>query len=843
MLRRSLLIVAVGLSLSAAWSDAPRVELSRDGRALVRIVVAPSAGPDSRKSARTLAQVLDRISGASFEVAQGDGASGIAVGTAAEFSGIPTPGLDPRDPERREEYLLQSHTRGLRVVGATPLAVRHGVWDLLHRLGYRQYFPGKHWEVVPNQPRPALTVDVLERPSYHSRRIWYGFGPWDYARDTYADWCEKNRCVQGVELNTGHAYDGVVAWGRKEFEAHPEFWPLLAGERKPVRNPKPCLGNPAVRELFVRYALERLAKDPELQSVSMDPSDGGGWCECDRCKALGSVSDQVVTLANQVAAALQTRKPGALVGIYAYNYHSPPPSIRVHERVVVSVATAFIKGGQSLDEIVNGWAAKGARLGIREYYGVNVWDRDQPGQARGGNLSYLTQTIPDFHRRGARFMSAESSDNWGPNGLGYYLSSRVLWDVREAARSERLVSEFLRDCFGPAAGPMREFYEQLDSARPHLVADDQIGRMYRAIDRARAVATGPEVRARLDDLLLYTRYCSLYQRYATSDGAARQPAFEALIRHAYRMRTTSLIHTYALYRDLPRRDKSVTLPDGADYEAPEGRNPWKSSEPFQEAELAAFLREGIERHPLVKLDFTPVRFSDDLAPAAARLGLPGGAPVGSLGAGRGEQSFYIHAPTPRATVELALTGGLIAQYRDRGNIRVEVRQIGGASETGEKDTLVAQDRSVPPDGVERTIRLRLKAAGLHRIKVTDGGDRTLVRWPGPIAPTVRSSESEPMNPQYQQWMAYFYVPKGVRTIGLYGGDHGEIRDSLDRPHFWLNGKPRNYYSVPVPPGQDGKIWHIRYANGPVRLLTVPPYLSLTPDGLLLPRELIEKDAR
>ncbi len=30
-------------------------------------------------------------------------------------------------------------------------------------------------------------------------------------------------------------------------------------------------------------------------------------------------------------------------------------------------------------------------------------------------------------------MSAESSDNWGPNGLGYYPAARMLWDVDEAA--------------------------------------------------------------------------------------------------------------------------------------------------------------------------------------------------------------------------------------------------------------------------------------------------------------------------------------------------------------------------------------------------------------------------
>ena len=73
-----------------------------------------------------------------------------------------------------------------------------------------------------------------------------------------------------------------------------------------------------------------------------------------------------------------------------------------------------------------------------------------PGRARGGNLEYLTRTIPDFHAKGARFMSAESGDCWGPNGLGYYVASRMLWDVDEAGRIDDLVDDFLARAFGPA---------------------------------------------------------------------------------------------------------------------------------------------------------------------------------------------------------------------------------------------------------------------------------------------------------------------------------------------------------------------------------------------------------
>ena len=419
----------------------------------------------------------------------GDGSTGIALGLPAHFPALRlkdawlNPGLFDR-----ERYLLRSHARGLYVVGATELAVEHAVWDLLYRIGYRQFFPGPTWEVVPEVRDLSLAVDAEESPDYHSRRIWYGFGPWDYAEEPYRQWCSRNRTASALGLSTGHAYGGIVSAKRAEFAQHPEYFALVGGQRQSGHeNAKFCISNPGLRKLVVQYANDYFDKTPDADSVSVDPSDGGGWCECEACAQMGSVSDRAVTLANEVAAAVAPR--GKLVGMYAYNYHSPPPRIRVHPQVVISVATSFLKGGLTVDEIMAGWSAQGATVGVREYYSVNTWDRDLPGRARGSDLAYLAQTIPDFHAQGARFLSAESSDNWGPNGLGYYVASRILWDVGEAKRVAEIVDDFLRRAFGPAWEPMAEFYQQLDRSRPHLVYDDQLGRMYRALAE-RTAASG-----------------------------------------------------------------------------------------------------------------------------------------------------------------------------------------------------------------------------------------------------------------------------------------------------------------------------------------------------------------
>ncbi len=834
----SAVCVDAGRRACLAAGSPSRVTLATNGKALVKIVTGDGASERVREAAMTLAGYLSQITEAEFEVISGDGSRGVTVGLPGDFPGRSFSGrwADPKSTER-ENYLLRTHAEGAYLVGATELAVEHAIWDFLHRLGYRQFFPGDCWEVVPDIRELTVSLSVEQSPDFFSRRIWYGFGVWDYNQQPYADWCARNRATSGIELRTGHAYGGIIRELKAEFDEHPEFYALVDGQRHVDGQAKLCIGNPDLRKLVVRYAVGQFDREPSSDGVSMDPSDGGGWCECERCAEIGSITDRALFLANEVAAGVAQTYPGKLVGMYAYNYHSPPPSTKPHPRVVVSVATAFLRGGLTLDEIIDGWSRQGTTLGIREYYSVNTWDRDMPAQTRGSNLDYLKRTIPEFHGRGARFMSAESSDNWGPNGLGYYLAARVLWDVGETERVDELTGDFLSRSFGPAKAPMAEFYRQLDGSQPHLVFDDQLGRMFRALQQSKNLANTPGIQDRIDDLVLYARYVDLYHRYATSKGDSRQAAFEQLIRHAYRMRKTMLVHTKALYRDLVRRDKSVSVPPGAEWNVPEEDNPWKSSQPFDSRQLAAFVAEGIERYSLTTLDFTPVEYSDDLVPASD-VDLPN-VDRGELGAGRHEQIFYTFVEQVPMTIELTITGGLIAHYRDRGNVRVELSKIGGASPSGQHETLVATDRSVPPDGTERTVEFSPNETGLHKIVIQDGGDRTRVTWPAGQRMTIPSSLREPMNSNYSSWTLYFYVPKGTRVIGLHGGGHGEVHDAAGRPIFWLNGRQTNFYSVPVPDGQDGKPWRIRYGRGAVRLLTVPPYFARCAGELLLPREVVE----
>jgi hypothetical protein len=811
------------------------VELARASKASVPIVHAEDATVRVRNAAADLAAYLNEITEAEFQTRAGDGTTGIAVGLPADFPSLSlAKTLEVKSIADREAYILKSHKDGLYVIGATEIAVEHAVWDLLHHLGYRQYFPGPAWEIIPRKETIEIAIDTIQRPDYLNRRIWYGFGTWDYNARPYAKWCQRNRTASGFTLNTSHAYESIIRQNKASFDNHPEFLGLIDGDRK---SSKLCIGNPDLRKLVVDHAVKYFESGPDRDSISMDPSDGGNWCQCDKCAALGSISDRALTLANQVAEAVKSKFENKYVGMYAYNYHSPPPSIRVHPNVIISIATSFIKGGYTLDELIAGWSKQGATIGMREYYAVFPWDHDLPGQSRGSDLDYLKRTIPEFYAKGARFLSAESSDNWGANGLGYYVASRILWDIDEAQNVDRIVDDFLTTAFGPAKKPMTKFYNLINGANSPLLSDDLIGRMYRHMQNAGQLADTPQIRERINHLILYTRYVELYQKYSNSTGRDRQAAFENLIRHGFRMRKTMMIHTKALYRDLVTRDRNVNIPEEAAFSVPEEKNPWKSSDPFTEAELTDYLSRGIAGHSL--RDFEPLHFSKDLVPADKLL-LPKVPGDSNSVTGRGIQTFYTWIEKAPAAIELKITGGLIVQYRNRGNVRVDLWRASKDTSAPQNEVSLSHGESAP-DGIQRLIKLHTQHTGLHKITVSDGDDMTRVAWKPGTPMTIISSLFEPA-PFSGSWNLYFYVPKKTKIIGLFASGSGKLLDPAGSVAFTFNAKKPDYYGIKVPEGHDGRLWKFQQCTGKKRLMNVPTCLASNADELLLPREVAEADS-
>ena len=828
--------LAAGTILTLAAGPEIAVDLAKDGQALQPIVVAPTAGVQAKQAATELADFLGRITGATFAVETGDGQRGLAVGPYSDFPALALADrFEVGNPFRRDDYLLRTHADGMWLVGASENGAQLAVWGFLHRLGYRLYFLTDTWEIIPSQPSLTIAVDAFEQSDYVTRQAPRG-APWS-DRQLWQRWKTRNQLNASFSLNTGHAYQGIVKANQAEFDAHPEYFSLIDGKRQTTGNVKFCIGNPELRQLVVAHAVRVFTANPALDSISLDPSDGAGWCECADCAAVGSVSDRVITLANDVAEAINDLGLGPkYVGTYAYNQHSPPPSIKVHPRVVASIATSFIRGGYTIEELVEGWQAQEAVIGIRDYHDVFPWSHDLPRKARGGNLEYLQRTIPYFYANGARFMNSENMDSWGANGLGYWLTPRLLWDVDQADQLDALVEDFLANCFQTAREPMREFYTLLNRDRSARSTRDVVARLYRHLDAAYLLSDDARVRTRLDDLLLYVRYLELYYQYRDLAGAERQAAFEQVWRHAWRMRDRIMLSTYALCERDRFRDKSVKVPDEARWKVKEPDNPWKDSSPYTAAELQAILAAGIAANQPTVIDFTPVEYSLDLVPATP-LKLPAVKPGNHGDAYRGKVKFYTWFSEGAQQIDLQVTGGLIPWYRDRGNVSFELH-------AEQEATLEAVDANAttPPDGNEYAVSLQSPYTGLHWLEWTDGSDRSRVVLPEGLPWTIRSTMDDRMR-LAGSWSLYFYVPKGTRIIGGFAASTGGwvVNPVGERVYGFADLGQADYFSIPVPDGQDGALWKIDDADGARILLTVPSCFAKTADALLLPREVVKAD--
>ena len=834
-------VLTVSMSTVSAQSK-PRVTLSSDGQARMPVVVGKKATPEIRAAATELADYLGRISGAAFRVeeaaattAVADSQKGIVVGLASSFTNLPFEVDFETGTVNRDQYLLRTTDSGLYLLGTTPAAVQCAVWDFLHRQGYRLFFLTDTWEIVPDRPSLTVAINVMEQPDYVTRQAPRG-APWS-DRGLWKRWQIRNRMNSSFSLNTGHAYGSIVRRNQKTFDEHPEYFALVGAVRPSGPNAKFCVSNTGLRQLVVDDAVRELKAQPERDSISMDPSDGGGWCECEACRAMGSASDRALTLANDVAAAINDLEIGKkYVGMYAYNDHSPPPDIKAHPNVVISVATSFIRGGYSIEELVSGWQAQDAVIGIRDYHDVFAWSHDLPRSARGGKIDYLTRTIPWFYEHGARFMNSENMDSWGANGLGYWLTPQLLWDVDNAARVDELIEDFLDKGFGTAKEPMRVFYELINRDHDSVCShQDVVARMYRSLDQARELTgdprTGdPHVRARLDDLILYTRYLELYGEYRNADGKARQLGFEQVWRHAYRMRDRMMLSTVALCDRDRFRDRSVQVPDDASL--------WQSSEPFDAAEIADLLAAGIAANQPTVLDFAAKKYSEDLIPAT-ELNLRHVAPGRYDERGRGRQQIYTWLPENRRQIELDVTGGLIKHYRDRGHVKFWLH-------SPKEATLdpVDHDDTVPPDGKQRRIVLKSPYGGLHRLEWNDGSDMTRVVLPADLPLTIRSTLEDPMR-LGGRWDLYFYVPRGTKFVGGYtDSTQGMMIDADNKVVFdFSTMDAAGYFSVPVPSEQSGTLWKFSNSRGSRMLMTVPPYLATSVEALLLPREVVESEKR
>jgi len=823
-----------------------RVGVAQNGKAFLPVIIAANADADTRACAGELASYLQQITGAAFTVTPGGAGPGIFVGTIAEF---PTPsavaGLRIFDYyDGKEAYAIRTEQGSIKLLGATSRGTGYAVSRFLELLGCRFFFQSPVWTVVPKSAAVTFNQNETDRPEMLIRYLGYpasaNFEPDDPdAGGLLLAWWRHNYVGKSLQTSVGHCWPEIIARFKTEFDAHPEYLALVNGKRQ---GGQLCVSNPAVVPLAIQYVKEYFDKHPDADMIGVGPADGGGWCTCPECAARWkNPGDQAFYLANEVAKALQQSHPGKFVGIYAYNWHCDPPPFKLEPNVYVELTTALLLNTKyGFDELLDLWPRQCRYLGLYDYWAVYDWIRDRLPSGRTGNLQYVAETLPRYVKKGACGLSAESGNSWGSQGLGYYLGARVLWNSKTDV--EALKQDFYAKAFGPAAPAMKSYYERIDLGNKPLVGPTFYRLCLDDLAKAEQAAQGrPEVLARIEQLKEYHVFVYLLGKanQQSLDPAARKKYALEMLAWNYRVRNTYMTF-WSFFADQTTGQLSDQYQEPSWWwwkmhsEKKAGEIPYRNPAPITAVDTDQWLRK-IKTEYGDPLQITEVRFGARLvAPAWEADKVAGVQTFGSQG------SIYLALASANGEpLRLTIEHGTIYKNFPEGKYTL----------TDSDGKVIVSGRT--PYG-KNELSLQVPVAGVYYFRYDDASAGASFT---PVTGTKAAyvlERGEHFN-EYVHAYLYFYVPKGTKEIQLYasrGNPFGICQPDgtwvgMEKPIYQ---HPRSllgngaFQVIPVPPGMDGKVWSsVDMVSGNFYFFNIPNLLFVSPDNVIVPREVAVKD--
>jgi hypothetical protein len=474
-------LLALLATFHAAAAPAP--QQLKDFR---RVVIADDASGVQRAAAAELAHYAGRVAGQAIEVVTlgklAADAPGLAffVGDGAAERVL---GKSPK-PWKTEEWMLRTVGKGLVLAGddgagdpwsiGTAAGSMLAVYTLLEdHLGVRWFWPGAFGEHVPvNADATLPALDERRQPAFEIRSVQLGYSS-IYHTKTFSEearkWTRRARLGWVKSAVFGHSWDAAFDLRKGDtFREHPEWFALVNGKRRP---PQMCTTNPEVIARMVDYVL---AGKQDIMNIS--PSDGGGFCECERCQALDvpgvlaydkkhvQLSDRIFTYANEVARRVREKNPAKGCGMFAYTYYNRPP-VKIQKLepnlylsfVFQSAAHRDPENLREWRESVAGWQRLGVKMVVREGWG-NHYYHDMPFI----HDRQIIANLAEASRLGFVAAYGEGSKSFATMAPNFWALTHMMWDPRRDTAN--LMHEFYESAYGPVAMEMEAYFETYNRA-------------------------------------------------------------------------------------------------------------------------------------------------------------------------------------------------------------------------------------------------------------------------------------------------------------------------------------------------------------------------------------------
>lgn len=470
------------LVLLSGWNASQaqaQVSLVNRGKTHSRIVLPANPLPSEQFAAEELQNYLQKISGARLEIvadsvrpASGD----ILLGQNAHLAALKL-NID-LTPLGTDGFVLRTARQKLIITGGRPRGTLNGVHTFLEEnLGVRWFTP--ELEVVPTQDR--LRVPKIDRtvvPALENRDVFWH----EVMRN--ADFASRHRVNgqhYGLQPKHGgaftvyhpfvHSLDALVP--AELCKEHPEYWPLIKGERKSGYVQR-CLSNPDVLRISIEKVRQWIREHPEASIISVSQNDCIENCQCASCRALddaeGSPIGSLLTYVNAIAKAIEKEAPQIRIDTLAYQYtRHAPRQLKPHPNVIIRLCsieccfahplgTCSSKANREFRDDIIAWQPFAPLL--------YVWDYTP-------NFAHYLQTFPNFDalqsnvqffvQHGVKGLFEQGNYSGGGQGemgpLRSYVLAKLLWDPQTDVA--RHIREFTDAYYGAAAAKVRQAIEKV----------------------------------------------------------------------------------------------------------------------------------------------------------------------------------------------------------------------------------------------------------------------------------------------------------------------------------------------------------------------------------------------
>jgi hypothetical protein len=457
-------------SLKPKGQPAQEITLAQDGRTNYAIVIPAAPTPQDRKAAEELARWLGEMTGATFATVpdtQAPRAREISVGHTSRVAqakpAITTPDLGD------EGYSIAVRGERLFLLGGRKRGAINAALALLEEdLGCRWYTttdaripkrPTVVFSPVPRSYAPPLEI----RDPFYSNAF---NGDWSLMNRTNAPGAAVPEELGG---HIGYALfvhtSNTLVSPDKYFAQHPEYYMMSQdGKRTPQQL---CFSNPDVVRIATENCLQILKDKPNCEIISVSKNDGGGSCNCPKCRAInkaeGSDSGSLLNFVNQVAANIEKVYPRVQVSTLAYlETYQPPKTIRPRRNVAIQLCTdrcmwAYpftpARLNKDFSSALVAWSKVTDRIHIWDYC-VNFSHYTAPMP----NMDVVADNIRffvDHHCRGVMEQGAYQSPGSEFEWMRVWVMAKLMWDPSRDL--QELMQDFIYGYYGKAAPAIAEY--------------------------------------------------------------------------------------------------------------------------------------------------------------------------------------------------------------------------------------------------------------------------------------------------------------------------------------------------------------------------------------------------